>query len=181
MAVLGRLLVLSLAWATMNLGAGAAAAPPAALEYAVKASYLYKFTPFVQWPAAMFDTPMSPFNLCVLGQDPFGPLLDQAVDGQMVESHPIVVRRIARLPPGESCHLVYLGRSSEPDPAAAPMAVPDGPVLTVTDEKAGTSGGVIHFVLRAGRVRFEIDPAEAAARGVTLSSKLLSLALPRGD
>src|ERR1700756_4784994 len=46
------------------------------LEYAVKAAYLYKFTPFVEWPASAFAGPGSPFNVCVLGDDPFGPALD---------------------------------------------------------------------------------------------------------
>jgi len=57
-----------------------AAAPTHAqdsLETAVKATYLYKFAPFVTWPQRP-----GPFVICVVGRDPFGPVLDQAVAGQ---------------------------------------------------------------------------------------------------
>jgi hypothetical protein len=51
-------------------------------------------------------------------------------------------------------------------------------VLTVTDESLGReTGGVITFAVRDNRVRFRIDTAAAAQNGLTVSSKLLSLAL----
>jgi hypothetical protein len=36
---------------------------------------------------------------------------------------------------------------------------------------------MIHFVIHQGRVRFNIDEAQAARSGVAISSRLLSLAL----
>jgi len=56
-------------------------------------------------------------------------------------------------------------------------AVDGRPVLTVSELGHGDPGGVIQFVLRDGRVRFDIDPAAATANGVTISSKLLDLAI----
>ena len=44
---------------------GAANAGEASLEYAVKANFLYKFGPFVDWPATAFATPSSPFTICL--------------------------------------------------------------------------------------------------------------------
>jgi len=52
-----------------------------AFENAVKASYLYKFAPFVQWPPAALGASAAPFTICVAGSDPFGPALDEAVRG----------------------------------------------------------------------------------------------------
>ncbi|MGH6971763.1 MAG: YfiR family protein, partial [Caulobacteraceae bacterium] len=49
-----------------------ATAQPPSLEYAVKATFLYKFGPFVAWPTATFASPRSPFAVCVFGEDPFG-------------------------------------------------------------------------------------------------------------
>ena len=70
---------LALAMAGAPTAAGADTNP---LEYAVKAAYLYKFAPFVEWPAAAFASPSSPFQLCILGRDPFGAQLDHDVAGQ---------------------------------------------------------------------------------------------------
>jgi hypothetical protein len=54
------------------------------------------------------------------------------------------------------------------------------PVLTVTDGASDTgSRGMVNFVLRDNRVRFEIDEISASQSGLMISSKLLSLAVPR--
>src|SRR5690348_2325090 len=45
-------------------------------EYQVKAAYLYNFGKFVTWPDAGVA---SEFDVCVLGADPFGTLLDTTV------------------------------------------------------------------------------------------------------
>jgi hypothetical protein len=51
-------------------------------------------------------------------------------------------------------------------------------LLTVTDARNGVAGGMVHFVLRDGRVRFALDPRAARANGLTFSSKLQALAIP---
>jgi hypothetical protein len=155
----------------------AATAKAATLEYAVKAAYLYKFAPFVEWPASAFASPTSPFNLCVLGEDPFGAALDQAVDGRRVGEHPAVVRRMKRVDAGSGCHILYLGASRAQTTAEALRSVQGAPVLTVADRGPASSGSIIQFVVRDNRVRFDIDAAAAAANRVAISSKLLSLSV----
>ena len=170
--------VAALVLAALGLRAG----PPAAaqsLEYPVKATFLYKFGPFVEWPASALDAAASPFYLCVVGDDPFGPALDQAVAGQHVGPHPVTVRRLARLERGGPvCHVLYAAGSKVQPPAQVLAAVQGQPVLTVTDEAHGDgSHGLVHFVLQNSRVRFEIDARAAAQSGLSISSKLLSLAV----
>lgn len=65
----------------------------ASLERAVKATYLWKFAPFVEWPANAFKSPDSPFVICVLGGNPFGNFLDEAVAGQRILGRPVLIRR----------------------------------------------------------------------------------------
>ena len=149
------------------------------LEAAVKANYLYKFTPFVTWPPAAFASATSPFNLCVLGADPFGEALDAAVRGQQVAGHPVVVRRFGRPEGLLACHLVYDGAArGQGDPL---QSVAHRPVLTVTEDGPGAPAGVIRFVPFQGRVRFAVDAAAAQNAGLTISSKLLALAVTRPD
>jgi hypothetical protein len=154
-----------------------AQAQDATLEYAVKANYLYKFGPFVEWPAEAFPAPNSPFNVCVAGDDPFGPVLDEAARGQSVQGHPVAVHRLAAVTASASCHVLYLGRSRTQTPAEALKAVRNQPVLTVSDERQGTSRGIVNFVLKDGRVRFALDAEAAQANGLALSSKLLALSV----
>jgi hypothetical protein len=147
--------------------------PP--LELAVKATYLYKFAPFVEWPATAFATPSSNFNLCVVGDDPFGDVLDRAVAGQQAGDHPIVVRRSARAAPG--CHILYAAGSSAQPLREILDAVRGTAVLTVTDQRQDSAKGIVNLVVQENKVRFEIDDRAAMDSGIAISSKLLSLAV----
>jgi hypothetical protein len=159
----------------LGMPAGAATSEQGSLEYAVKATFLYKFAPFVDWPPKAFPSPQSPVNICVLGGDPFGETLDRAVAGRTIEGRTIVVARIEQVGASD-CHIMYL---SERDGAATRVldAVRGTPVLTVTSTSEPESKGIINFVIRDNRVRFEIDDYAAAQNGLMISSKLLNLAV----
>ena len=154
-------------------------APPPAVDplAGVKADYLYKFAGFVQWPTAAQVAADQPFALCVVGDDPFGVLLDQAVAGQKAGGRPVVVRRLARPAPEAGCQILYAAGSKD-EPVAQLLREAHGlPALTVTDGAADPARGMVNFALREGHVRFEIDDAAAAESGLVISSKLLSLAV----
>ncbi|WP_235398970.1 YfiR family protein [Sphingomonas sp. SRS2] len=150
------------------------AAAPAPLEQAIKASYITKFAPFVEWPAAAFASPASPFTICVAGRDAFGPVLEEVARAQKVRGRPMQIRRIGESPPAGGCHILLVGAG----PSDTMLNhVAGQPVLTITDKSAGIDGGMIRFVRQAGRVRFEIDNGAARAAHLSISSKLLGLAV----
>lgn len=151
---------------------------PGALALAVKAAFLYKFEPFVGWPAQAFPVAGSPFNLCILGNDPFGALLDRAVAGQKTAGHAFAVLRLTSVSADAHCQMLYIASADVAAARQAEAAVAGAPVLTVTDGVADPSAkGMINFVIAGNRVRFEIDDGEAKRSGLDISSKLLSLAV----
>ena len=167
---------LFLAWFSAAEGAKA---ETASLEYALKATYLYKFAPFVEWPPAAFPAADTPINICVAGTDPFGVLLDQAVAGQRVGGRPIAVHHIASITAGSFCHIAFIAGSPDQSIAQSLEALRGQPVLTVTDNAADAANrGIISFVIIDNRVRFQIDEQAAVQNHITLSSKLLSLSQP---
>lgn len=155
--------------------AGRTAAGDGALENEVKAAYLYKFTPFIEWPASAFAAPSSPFTVCILGADPFGATLDQVLAGHQVGEHSVRVRRLQATDQPDQCQILYAA-ASRAQVAAALNKVKGAPVLTVTEQNLGVSGAVVQFYVKDGHVRFTLDPAAATANGMTISAKLLSLA-----
>jgi acyl dehydratase len=164
------------AWLLLAVAPSAAAAQTRDLEYPVKATYLYKFGPFVEWPPRAFDA--GRVNLCVVGSDPFGVVLDRATTGQLIGGRPISVRRLERVGPDSGCHILYVSGSSRQSVADALQAVQGASVLTVTDAaSSGPARGIIHFVVQNNRVRFHIDDRAAARNGLGISSKLLNLAV----
>jgi len=163
-----RLLRFLPAAATLLAFPAPAAAPPS--DLAVKAAFLTKFPAYVAWPAGARPRPGGPVQICLVGGDPFGRLLDEAARGQQIDGHPLQVRRLDAPGQAAGCHVAYVHGGIAP-------ALEGRPVLTVTDARGGAQGGMIHFVIHQGRVRFNIDQAQAAKSGVDISSRLLSLAL----
>lgn len=161
--------------------AGAAEPEPG---YALKAGYLAKFTPFVDWPDTAFSAPGSPFHLCIGGRDPFGAVIDRVAGGLKVGDHPVVVVRLSPAAKnsvsGPDCHLLFLSASRSQTPQQMLSAVAGRPVLTVADETLEAPNAMVQFVTVENRLRFKIRADMAQAVGLTLSSKLLALsAQPR--
>lgn len=174
----------AVATALILAGGPAAAAPgPPSLEYAIKASYLVKFAPFVVWPAATATATggdaTAPMRICVVGRDPFGALLDDMVRDEQVNGRGIAIARMAAVTPatGAACNIMFAGKPDGQPTADMLKAVAGLPVLTVTDRSRGVPGGMIQFVMRGGRVRFMIDAAAAGNCGLQISSKLLTLSV----
>src|SRR6266850_7125424 len=78
---------------TLAVASNLSAQAPKATEYQVKAAYLANFSKFVEWPAKVAKS--ESFNICVLGQDPFGMALDAAVAGETINGIPIAAKRIS--------------------------------------------------------------------------------------
>lgn len=147
------------------------------LAFAVKAAFITKFVPFVEWPDGVFYAPAGAVRICVVGQDPFGDLLDRVAAGQFIEGHPMIVQRLPVIRRDSGCQIVFAAGSAEQPVADILNTVRGLPVLTMTDDATtAQSRGIINFVIIDNRVRFEIDDSAAAANGLTISSKLLSLA-----
>ncbi|SEI40519.1 YfiR family protein [Frateuria terrea] len=170
------LLALLLACATGQARARAGQAD-VSLEYAVKATYLYKLAPFVNWPPTTFTAANEPFHICVAGDDPFGRYLEKAVAGRSLGTHPFEVRRMDSLTPDAACQIVFISHLPSQSVRQALDAVSGRPVLTVLDSTTDNPGGIVQFVIERGRVRFVIDTAQAARNHISISSKLLNLAL----
>jgi hypothetical protein len=157
------------------------AQPAVSLEYAVKATYLYKLAPFVNWPPDAFTTPDAPFRICVAGVDPFNDYLARMVIGRSLGTHPFEVRRLDALTSDVNCQIIFISQLPTQSIRRALDTVAGKPVLTVVDSTAPHQGGIVQFVMDRGRVRFVIDTGAAARNHITISSKLLSLAVAVRD
>ena len=142
----------------------------------MKATFLPKFARYVAWPAARQVASGAPFQLCVIGHDPFGRMLDSAAAAEQIDGHGVAVRRLPDERGAGGCHLAFVQGRQPADTGRLLLALRSQPVLTITDARAGPQRGMIHFANLSGRVRFFINEQEAAQRGLTISSRLLALA-----
>jgi hypothetical protein len=142
----------------------------------VKAEYLFKLSPFIDWPQNAFASSAEPFRLCVVGDDPFGRLLDEAGQGQSAGPRAVAIVRLKSVTADDHCQTMYV--SGDPQFVAQSLAALEGtPVLTVTDTP-GAGKGIVNFIMVANRVRIEIDREAALRNHLNISSKLLDITAP---
>ncbi len=147
-------------------------------EYAVKAGYLLNFARYAEWRADAFASPTAPILICVLGEDPFGELLDRVVGGRVSQSRPLSLRRSRRVEELRACHVVFISRSERMDLPAILATLRGTHAVTVCDMDALFDQGVmIKLAVVKETVRFEVmlEPAERA--GLRFNSRMLDAAL----
>jgi uncharacterized protein DUF4154 len=144
-------------------------------EYDVEAAFLVNFTKFTEWPPLAFADSTSALSICVLGEDPFGAVLDQLTEGESVNGRKLAVQRIRRTPAPKSCQVLFIGKDEKNLPALIAEIGPG--VLTVSDrERFLQEGGIIAFMVQDRHVRFDISQRAAAKASLTISARLLSVA-----
>jgi hypothetical protein len=147
-------------------------------EYEVKATYLYNFARFVEWPSSSAAAKSDSFAICVLGQDPFGPALDAIVTGESIDGKAVLAKRVSKPQDAVSCRVLYISSSEESRLKEVLAALDKSGVLTVSDiPQFSQRGGMIEFTLQGNNVRFEVNLAIAENTGLTLSSELLKVAI----
>jgi YfiR/HmsC-like len=168
----GRLLLFILFLAA--LGPGRAQAQ--SREYQLKAAFLFNFAQFVKWPPGVFPTADAPFDIGILGDDPFGPALEETVQGATIDNHRMTVVRAQKIEELKDCQMIFVSRSEEGHVGEILTQLASRPILTVSEvESFAQDGGDIDFYLSDGKVRFEINPQSAQRCGLRISSQLLSL------
>jgi hypothetical protein len=150
---------------------------PKPSEYQVKATYLYNFGRFVKWPGTVTAGKGDSFSVCLIGQDPFGSILDSTLAGEALDGKPVVLRRISKPQDAGECRILFISSTEEKHLSEILTALDQSGVLTVSDMPGFTRrGGMIQFVLEGDRVRFEINLASAESARLVLSSELLKVA-----
>jgi hypothetical protein len=149
-------------------------ATAATSEHEVKAAFMYNFSRFVQWPGPETD---KPFTIGVIGKDPFGPVLDEAVQGKRVNGRELVVRRFSRIESVVGCNILFVASSEENNLERILHALRGMPVLTIGEmNQFGERGGMINLITQGNRIRFEINVEAIERGGLKVSSDLLRLA-----
>lgn len=152
---------------------GASGAPQPA-EYQVKAVFLFNFTQFVSWPRESLPDPQAPFVIGVLGRDPFGRALEDAIRGEQVAGRPLVIERYRTRADLKPCQILFIDRSASAEIEGVLRELEHTGTLTVTDFDVGADPDVvIRFFTENQRIRLRINMDSARDAGLTISSKLL--------
>ena len=146
------------------------AAEQVARAYDLKAALLYQFSRFITWPADSVKSQGS-FNVCVMGQDPFGKRLE-GLKKRKYQDYSITVRYPQNKQDVSGCHILYLA-----NPDCSLCKELSSPVLMVSSKTGFVDmGGEIEFVEEKGRIRFSINADSIKVRKLKVSAKLFEVA-----
>ena len=161
-------------------------------EYELKTAYLYNFALFTLWPQDWSPETGNSMSICTIGQDQFGPALDQ-LQGRKVREKRLIVHRAVSLEEAHTCHVLYIAVSEQENMAKIYETLRNSSVLTVTDFNAALpmrnmisttsdsaeimpTKGIINMAVENQRLVFEVDTKGARQARLVMSSKLLHLA-----
>jgi hypothetical protein len=149
-------------------------------EYSIKAGYLYNFSKYVAWPEQTFASPSIPFVICIVGEDPFGNRLDQAVSGKTAgDGRPLEIRRLKNAEPGplHECQMAFVGKSEKEHAATIIESLKDSSVLTIADfNPFAENGGVADLRIDGTKVKVDLNMNAANRANLKVSGRLQQVA-----
>ena len=146
-------------------------------EYALKAVFLYNFCRFIEWPERAFASADEPMVIGVVGDNPFGRLIEDTVKGETIRGRRIRVEYDRRPSEIGRYHVLFVS-ASEMNRADEIIAAVAGRSVVTVGETDGflDRGGMIALTADQNRVRLRINPAALRAENLAASSKLLRVA-----
>lgn len=147
-------------------------------EAKVKAAFLLRFLQYVDWPQDARSQPSMPITIGVVAADAILTELSQMTAARPSPGRPVAVHPAKAGDDLASFHMVFIGSAEKARVAQYAGAVRGRPVLIVTESPGALEqGSMINFVLAERRVRFEIGLDRAESAGLSVSSRLLSVAM----
>lgn len=145
-------------------------------EHEVKASYLYNFAKYVEWPAAAFPRENSPLTICIVGKSPLNEVIE-SLAGKTIKNRRLVIRQFSKIEDLNECQILFINATVKTSLTQLLVSIAPRPILTVSDSKGFAAlGGIIEFVPVADKIRFEINNRAAQHVNLRISSHLLRLA-----
>lgn len=168
-------------WYLISTTMSVSLADPTINEDTVKAVYSFRFGKFIHWPKSKLNDNKSSLGFCILGKNPFGYSVLDAIEGKRVKGKTLRVELFESgllsndaLP---DCHILFISQSEKSRVQHILEALRYQPVLTVSDiEEFSRHGGMITLIKMDDQIQFEISPDAINRAGLSISSKLLELA-----
>lgn len=148
-----------------------------ALEHEVKATFLYKFGSYIEWPEGTFVREDEPLTIGVIGADDVAQDLREIVQDKSINGRPVAVLVLGPSDPPQQAQILFIGRTAPTSLASVLSSASGRPIVTVTEiEGRSADGGMINFVTDDNKVRFDILLAKADSNNIKISARLLRVA-----
>ena len=143
----------------------------------LKAVILGRLPSFIQWNAELYKPENSQnFNLCVLGNNPFGSILDKIYEKRTIKKKTPKIRYLNNINELAGCHLVYIAESEKRDISEIVERAKQLSILTIGETDGFEDKGVIiKLYVENKKIKFIINIQAAKESALTISSQLLTM------
>ena len=146
--------------------------------YVIKAGFIYNFTRFIKWPPqSNTSEENSKYSICVIGDNPFGPILHRLQEKHRLKEHPLEIKLAVSQKDFEGCQILFVSSSERSNVEQIVHQTRGLPILTIADTEGFSERGIdIGLLIVENRVKLEINKQCLDAKNFEASSELLDLA-----
>lgn len=147
-----------------------------ALEHEIKATYLYNFAKFTEWPVGKRPAG-APLIICIFGGDPFRGSLAKLTRGKSIETHPLAVQHLSSLENVRNCDILFVSAMESKNFQKQRAALPLQSTLIVGETADFLeNGGQIQFFIEESKVRFAVHLPAVEKAGLKIDARVLNIA-----
>ncbi len=144
-------------------------------NYQLHAVYMYQFIKYIKWPD---NTSSGDFVIGVLGESPATEYLQKMADTKKAGARNIVLKKFDTPSEIAQTHMLFIGKGTTNDMASILEYTENTNTLLVTEEEGfGLEGSNINFVVRNGRLVFELNQSAMDRENLKVSAELAKLAI----
>jgi len=146
--------------------------------YVIKAGFIYNFTRFIKWsPQSNPYKKNHKYNICVVGNNPFGSILSRLEEKHRLKEHPLEITLDVSQGDYQGCQILFVSTSERYNVEQIVEQAKGFSILTVGDTEGFAERGIdINLLVVENRVKLEINKQCLDTKGFKVSSELLDLA-----
>ncbi len=142
------------------------------VNYKVHALFLYKFTQYIEWPAANGN-----YVIGVVGNSP---VLEELQTIANTKKN-VIIKKLTPSSDMSGCQLIFVSEGSSAHLANVSSKVTGKPVLVISETGAGAKKGAgINFIMVDDKMKFELNKSLVERQGLKISGDLVTLSIVVG-
>ncbi len=142
------------------------------INYKVHALFLYKFTQYIEWPAANGN-----YVIGVVGNSP---ILEELQNIAAAKKN-VTIKKLAPGSDMSGCQLIFVSEGSSSHLSTVSSKVSGKPVLVISETGSGAKKGAgINFIMVDDKMKFELNKGMVERQGLKVSGDLVTLSIVVG-
>lgn len=137
--------------------------------------FIYSFTRYIQWPDAYNE---GDFEILVLGDSPIIEELNTMARAKKIGDRTIKVKKINTTAEIRKCNMLFIPVDQSGKHSEVLQKVGGQSILLITEQTGlGTLGSCINFIMKDGKLAFELNQTALTKQNLKASSEITRLAI----